>query len=322
MDKPRILFTIYPGTDDEPTRRRRGLFVIEELRKLGWMVSEQDDAADIVVIQRIATPEQVRKYQASGRLVIFDQNDALLHRGTMFHRPTERETVSQADVVVVTCRYMQQMYARVNPRTVMIPDALEDEFWATPLPEIPKSPLVLSWVGMPDNLQYIEPCVEWLAGIADLRLKIITSEVDSKGRSNRERVGGWPVPTEFVVWQRDTFVYELAGAHAGIVALPDTSFCRGKAQHKVIGFSALSLACIASNMPGYREVITHGENGLLAETPEQWQEAIEVIRDPSVRQNLGANARAMSQYFTRQAIGANWDRLLQQAWRVKEGEAA
>jgi len=323
MDKPRIFFRLYPGDSNEPTRRRRGLFVVEELMKLGWDVQTgSPDGCDIAVLQRLATPDDVRKLQASGIVTTFETNDLLAQKGTIYHIPDQVETIATADFVVVTCRYMQQLYARINPRTLIAPEALEPEFWETLLADLPESPLVLSWHGMPDNLQYIEPIIEELKDVGDLRLRIIMPEVDSKRRSNRERVAAWPVPVDFVVWQRDTFVHEMAQAHAGMVVLPDTSFCRSKGQHKCCGYFGLNIPVIASNMPGYREVITHGENGLLAETPDQWREAIERIRDPGERQRLGGNARELSEHFRAPVIGEVWDRLLSKIWQVRGSEAA
>ncbi len=314
---PDLSWRPYPGDPVvEPTTRRRCVFVVEALRHLGWDVSTKDMSAPIAVLQRIATPADVRTCQASGSVTIFEQNDNLLDRGTMFHSHTEAETVATADYVVVTCRYMQRRYARVNPNCLIAPEILEPEFWTTQQPDLPKEPLVLSWVGMPDNLQYLESTVLMLAErVKDIRLRIITSERDSRRNSNRDRVAAWPVPTDFVVWQRETFVQEMANAHAGIVALPDTLFCRCKGQHKAISYFCLGLPCIASNVPGYREVIEHGATGLLANTDEEWVDGIEQLRSAKTRKRIGERAREFSLHFTQEAVGALWDRMLS---RIRE----
>jgi glycosyltransferase involved in cell wall biosynthesis len=56
---------------------------------------------------------------------------------------------------------------------------------------------------------------------------------------------------------------------------------------------ACGLAVIGTNIDGTREVIKHGENGILCETdPKSIREAIvRVIEDEGLKQTLGINAR-------------------------------
>lgn len=310
---PDLYWKPYPGDPvNEPTVRRRCAFVLDELGRLGWDVSTTDADAPIVVLQRIANPPEVRKHQAHGAKVVFETNDCMLFKDTMFYVPTERETVMIADYVVVTCRYMQKRYGRINPMTLVAPEALEPEFWSTPRPTLPADPLVLSWCGMPDNLQYFEPIVDLIAREfgKKVALRIVMPELDSKRRSNRERVGAWPLPTRFVEWKRETFVVEISRAHAGIVVLPDTEFCRSKAHHKVVGYQALGMPCIASSTPGYREVIRHKETGLLADTDADWVSGIKSLMSVKTRDRIGASAKPFSEHFTKEAVGQCWDRIL------------
>lgn len=314
MDKPTKSVYWKPfglHNENEPTYRRRCKFVIDELRNLGWQVGVPDHQADIVVLQRIFNVAEIRQHQDAGRLTIAETNDCYLFPDTVFYKPDEEESIRTADYVVVTCRWMQKRYGRINPRTVAIQEALEPEFWAPREFDLKDSPLILSWHGMPDNLQYVEPIVEAFPrkGIV---LRFVMPLKDSKGNSNADRVKRLPVKTQFVEWKRETFVREIARAHGGIVPLPDTEFCRCKAHHKAVGYQALGMPVIASNMPGYREVIRHGETGLLADTPEQWAECVERLKDPGERQRMGEAGRELSQWFTPPAIGKVWSRLLHQ----------
>jgi glycosyltransferase involved in cell wall biosynthesis len=311
VPKPPVFWKLYGTNINEPTCRRRGLWVVDGLRELGWEVrTNTPEGCQIVVLQRVATAPEIKEHQQAERTVLFEQNDNLLSKGTPFYRPTEEEAVRAADFVAVSCRYLQHVYGRLNPCCLIAPEMLEPEFWTTPKANLPDKPLVLSWHGLSDNLQYVEPLVRELASVRDLRLKIVTSERDSHRNSNRDRVAAWPVPTDFVRWELATFVREIADAHAGFIPLPDTEFCRSKGHHKVVSSMALNLPCVASNVPGYREVIKHGENGLLAETPADWIEAIEKLRDASYRKELGDRGREFSRRFTKRAVAAKWDQLL------------
>jgi len=317
-ERPHVFFKLYGTNINEPTYRRRGLWVVDQLRRLGWRVrTDSADGCRIAILQRVANAEEVRQHKSAGRIVIFEQNDNLLCNGTPFYRQTEEETVREADFVAVSCRWLQRIYGRVNPSCLIVPEMLEPEFWQTPRPALPERPLVLSWHGLNDNLQYLEWLIYQLGPIRDLRLKIIMPPKDSKGRSNADRVARWPIPTEFMEWRLESFVREIASAHGGFVILPDTHFARGKAHHKVVGYQALGMPVVASNVSGYREVVRHGETGLLAETPEEWRECIESLRDPKLRERIGKAAVAMSLHFTPEAVGRQWDRAVTKCWEAR-----
>ncbi len=74
------------------------------------------------------------------------------------------------------------------------------------------------------------------------------------------------------------------------------------------------LPIVTTNTCGMRDVIHHGETGLLVplRSPEAIAEALLQLRDPELRRRLGteAQARALDSY--------TWDRSAEQVWRVYE----
>jgi len=289
--------------------------VIDELaQKHGWSINEQSPGGcRLAIWQRHADPKEIGDFKARGITTVFETNDLHLHKGNgVWYNPEERAILEIADYVVVTCRYMQKLYARINPKCLIAHEALEDEFWTTPKMDLPETPLVLSWHGTASNLQYVDPIVGWIAEAGvPVSLRVVMPEFDHRKQSNRDHVARYPIPTVFVTWQQETWIREIATAHAGIVPLPDTEFCRAKAHHKMVGYQALGLPAIASDMPSYREVIRHGETGLLATTPEEWQEGVRMLADPQVRARMGEGARDFSKHFTREAVGAHWNAILE-----------
>lgn len=57
--------------------------------------------------------------------------------------------------------------------------------------------------------------------------------------------------------------------------LKDSKFNRCKSELKVIEAGFTRTAIIASNVTPYKEVIKHGETGILCSTPKEWKEAVE-----------------------------------------------
>lgn len=73
--------------------------------------------------------------------------------------------------------------------------------------------------------------------------------------------------------------------------LPNTEFNRGKSWNKWMEASVAGAASVVSPCV-YGDVVTNGKNALVAETPQQWLEAIErLILDSKLRSNLRYEAR-------------------------------
>jgi glycosyltransferase involved in cell wall biosynthesis len=77
-----------------------------------------------------------------------------------------------------------------------------------------------------------------------------------------------------------------------LLPLTDIPFnTKGKSPIKYLELSAFAIPVIASNIAPYTEVITDGETGLLASTPEQWLTKIEqLITNKADRYHLGKGA--------------------------------
>lgn len=65
----------------------------------------------------------------------------------------------------------------------------------------------------------------------------------------------------------------------------------GKSSVKATTAMALGLPVIASPLQAYKEIITHGENGFIAETKEEWGEALRALKDVKVRRRVGKAAK-------------------------------
>jgi Glycosyl transferases group 1 len=142
------------------------------------------------------------------------------------------------------------------------------------------------WIGLPGNLQYLEPLRPMLAALAQrvpgFRLRIISSQFPS-----------WPdVPLECVPWRADIETEALRSADIGIMPLADDDFARGKCAFKLLQYMAASLPCIASPVGANSEVVVDGRTGRLAGTPGEWRLAFdELLADRALREAMGAAGR-------------------------------
>lgn len=83
----------------------------------------------------------------------------------------------------------------------------------------------------------------------------------------------------------------------------DNPFCRAKSEIKFVEAALVGVPTIASPVAAYELAITHGENGLLAASTEEWKGALqELIENPERRRGLGEMARrtAYARYLPEQ----------------------
>ena len=150
-----------------------------------------------------------------------------------------------------------------------------------------RSGSVAVWIGLPGNLQYLDPLRSAFAAVArrhpDFRLRVISS--------------GFPdwddVPLERVPWRPGIEnSVALTGADIGLMPLADDEFTRGKCAFKLLQYMAATLPCIASPVGANRDVVEHGRTGLLADTPDAWRDALEqLLSDRTRREAMGRAGR-------------------------------
>jgi glycosyltransferase involved in cell wall biosynthesis len=163
----------------------------------------------------------------------------------------------------------------------------------------PRSKVTVGWTGTFSSRVYLDALrsvFQQLARRVDYRLRVI-------GNFAYELPG---VDLEVVQWSAEREVQDLQELDIGVYPLPSDEWVLGKSGLKAIQYMAFGLPTVASNAGMTPMIIRHGENGLLVRTDEEWVDALEgLIRDPTLRQRLGAAARedAVSRYSTAAIAG-------------------
>ena len=96
-----------------------------------------------------------------------------------------------------------------------------------------------------------------------------------------------------------TYMATLGRAHISLAPLEATRFNDAKSNIKYIEASILELPSVCSPRDPFRQVIEHGINGFLAETDDQWREALtSLVDDVQLRNRIGSAAlgTVMKQY--------------------------
>ncbi|VTS08360.1 glycosyltransferase family 4 protein [Tuwongella immobilis] len=269
--------------------------------------------ADAVIVQRkLLHPWQISLLHRRVKRLIFDYDDAVWSRDsyskrgfTDLRRLTRfRAMVKSSDLVIAGNRYLADQARQWVPadQVQVIPTCVQPELYPISLHR-PSDTVEMVWIGSRSTLQGIER----IAGMLDrlgqrlpfLRLKLIC-----------DRFLEFPnLPVIPCPWSSDTEGIELANSAIGVSWIPDDPWSRGKCGLKVLQYMAAGLPVVANPVGVHPEMIVHGETGLLAESAEEWQDAISLLaNDPQLRRRMGEAGR--DRLETHYSVRAGADRWL------------
>jgi glycosyltransferase involved in cell wall biosynthesis len=90
----------------------------------------------------------------------------------------------------------------------------------------------------------------------------------------------------------------------GVIPLYDNNFNRSKSWLKGLEMNACGIPVIASPLPSYEQWVEPGVNGFLAKRNRDWLRALDTLKDPVIRKEMGKQAREKA-YENRIAAHAN-----------------
>ena len=148
----------------------------------------------------------------------------------------------------------------------------------------PSVPPCVGWIGQRATASFLvpyQPLFERLTVSGVARFAAIGIDAQSLG-----------LPMESIPWTEQTEVASIASFDIGIMPLLDAPFERGKCGYKLIQYMACGLPVVASPVGVNRQLVEHGVNGFLAETPEQWEQALQtLLADADLRLRMGQAGR-------------------------------
>jgi glycosyltransferase involved in cell wall biosynthesis len=274
-------------------------------------------AADVVILQRrLLARTHLLMLRRHVRRLVFDFDDLVFERDSYAAHPgasavRQRRfaaTLHAADLVVAGNDFLAAEAARfTRPDKVrVVPTCVEPDWYPAAAHERKGEGVQLVWVGSSSTLQGLErrrPLLDTIARhLPGVVLKVICD------RFPRLRA----MPVIEVPWSAATEEAEIAGADIGISWLPDDRWSRGKCGLKVLQYMAAGLPVVANRVGVQPELVRHGETGYLADTPQQWVEAVaRLAGDPELRRHLGRNGRRLvEQRYSVAAGGRRWLELL------------
>lgn len=204
--------------------------------------------------------------------------------------------VVEADFVTVSTKRLQEMLVGFNNNVIVLPNYLDDNIWSLRPPSLHNvnKHITIGYMGSSSH----KPDLEIVTAIL---LELL------KKYSNRIRIHFWGTepPEQLkihpeVQWTPSlsnnyiNFVREFQEQSADIFIAPlaVNEFNNCKSPLKFFEYSALGAPGVYSRLSPYTQVITHGYDGFLASSQEEWLGYLEqLIEDENLRKTIAENAQ-------------------------------
>lgn len=229
--------------------------------------------------------------------IVFDFDDAIFLHYTyispvnrylrLLKFPGKTGTIcGLASHVIAGNSYLANYANRFNRNVTIVPSTVDLNSYTIKNSRPPSDPPVIGWTGSYSTIQYLENLKVPLQHLAT-RERFTLRVVGVSGY----RIDG--VDVEALPWNPETEVADLRAIDIGIMPLTDDEWTRGKCGMKALQYMALGIPTVCSPVGVNPRIIRNHENGLLAETEDQWKDHLtRLLHSPELRERLGKAGRA------------------------------
>ena len=275
-------------------------------------------AGKTVIIQRkLIASSLVWLLRKTASKIVFDFDDAVFLRDSYSSKGIDdpgrlrrfRAICNASDAIVAGNGFLAQnaRLASAKATIATIPTCVETNAYPLKQQHPANNTFDLVWIGSSstlNSLKLIEPCLEAIGeAYPQVQLKIICDRfpVFKKLR------------TLECPWTAREEIQHISQADAGICHMPDDRWSEGKCGLKLLQYMAAGLPSIANPVGVHKEIIIHGKTGFLADTKDQWLNALDtLLKNSELQREMGLNARwRAEQSYSVQANQNAWIHLLQ-----------
>jgi len=254
---------------------------------------------DVVIIEKELFPFMPaiaeRLLKLIGVPYVADYDDALFHHYDCHSNPLVRLLLGQkidsvmrhATTVIAGNNYLAERACRAGAQRVeIIPTVVDTERYYSKEKAVGEIPIV-GWIGTPQTSRYLKlllPVFESLKN--EIPVRFVAVGANSEDFEDTP-IEAWP-------WSEESEVESVQQFDIGIMPLEDSPWERGKCGYKLIQYMACGVPVVASPVGVNREIVVSDENGLFADTVEEWDKALRTLLnvDLDVRKCMGGAGRA------------------------------
>jgi glycosyltransferase involved in cell wall biosynthesis len=234
-----------------------------------------------------------RALRRRAKRIIFDFDDAVMYKDSKSMKAESssrlrrfERVVKGSDMVIAGNKYLEEWASRYSDNVMVIPTSIDMNVYCDKTSAQKYDVVTLGWIGSASTLIYLEKIRDVLDVISDkypnVRLKIIADKFLDESM----------MPLVKKEWRAEDEMEDLLSLDIGLMPLTDDPWSRGKCGFKLLQYMGTGLCSVASPIGVNTEIISHGINGLLASTDEEWVSCLSrLIEDVNLRAALGRDAR-------------------------------
>lgn len=210
--------------------------------------------------------------------------EANLQRRTMC-----KASFGKADIVTCTVPDLKTVFSPINRNTEILPNFVDPRLYPT-CELVGNKKVRIGWQGGVSHFEDLEmllPIINRFSQDVDIDFRFFG---DRRLAKMFEGVRGF-CHENFTDINVYPWKLKLLNFDIGLAPLVDNHFNRCKSAIKYFEYSMVGVPTIASNIPPYSDVITDCHDGMLVNTPAEWQEALlRLSSDKDFRKKLAKNA--------------------------------
>lgn len=234
---------------------------------------------DAVIIEKELfpfLPAIVERFLRLARVpYVVDYDDALFHRYDRHRLPLVRRLLGRkidvvmrhSATVIAGNNYLAERAQKAGAKKIEIIPTVVDADRYQPKIKVPGTFPIVGWIGTPQTSRYLNP----LLPVFESLQKEMPVCFVAVGAREKDFAG---TPVETWPWSEETEVDAIQKFDIGIMPLEDSPWERGKCGYKLIQYMACGVPVVASPVGVNCEIVKEGENGKLADTVDQWHQAL------------------------------------------------
>ena len=264
---------------------------LKRLTRFWHLFKARSNRFDAIYIDRelfdLPTWDFENRFRQIARHIVLDLDDAVFLR----YPEKIRSLVEMSDQVICGNAWIAGEIEQWNDRITVIPTGVRLASFPEKDEVVDSSRPIVGWMGTSANLEYfkvIAPALRTLAKKCAFELRLIVPDLDSLRGIDLSGV-----EIKHIKWNGLTEVSELRKIDIGVMPLfDDREWDKYKCPTKLIQYMAIGVPGVASPVGFTGDVLTHGVDGFLARTTEDWGEMLNaLIVDPELRRRVGKAGR-------------------------------
>lgn len=187
--------------------------------------------------------------------------------------------------VIVCTKYLEEEARKHNDRVTDISSTFNTDRFTPVKSYDAGEKITIGWTGSHSTIPFlhlIDEAIKEVASKRNIRLQVVC-DVDFE-------LDG--VEIENIRWTEANEVRDLHQMNIGLYPTPKAEWVLGKSGLKALTYQSCAIPCVATAFGSNLENIQHGINGMLADTQQEWVDALlKLIDNKDLRSQIGKAGR-------------------------------